>query len=347
MEVALYALQEYFQRILSFETFGLNILDIVIFVIILFYAYEGYMLGFLYAFLDLSSFVVSFLLALTFYTPVGEAFTSFLGIPPGLSNALAFFVLALLSEIIISLLLRRVVLFIPVLPKDHFLTRFVTSISHPLGVVPGLASAVIVLSFLLTVIVALPSSPLLKQLVTESRLGGTFVASTSLFEHRLNDVFGGAIQETLNVLTVKPESDETVELHFTVANPTVDPMAEQEMLRLLNEERIERGLEPLTLDKRLQELARDYSRDMFQRGYFSHYNPEGQSPFDRMEIYGISYRYAGENLALAPSVELAHQGLMNSPGHRANILSPNFTKIGIGVMSGGMYGKMFSQEFTD
>ncbi len=66
-----------------------------------------------------------------------------------------------------------------------------------------------------------------------------------------------------------------------------------------------------------------------------------------MDADSITYGYAGENLALAPSTELAMQGLMNSPGHRKNILSPNFTKVGIGVMDGGIYGKMFTQEFTD
>jgi len=65
-----------------------------------------------------------------------------------------------------------------------------------------------------------------------------------------------------------------------------------------------------------------------------------------MKAAGVSYRYAGENLAGAPTVEMAHNSLMNSPGHRANILNANFTKIGIGVVSGGPYGKMFVQMFT-
>ncbi len=347
MDAVIFFVQGFLTTLTSFESFGLNLLDFIIIVIILFYAYEGYKLGFLVAFLDLASFIISFLLALTFYNRLGEVVATLFGIPPGLSNALGFFLIALVCEVVLSLLLRRLFIFLPSIPEDHPVQKVFNSLSHPFGIFPGLASAVIVLSFLLTVIVALPSSPILKDLVTGSRLGGTFVASTTLFEHRLNDVFGGAIQETLNVLTVKPESDETVDLKFTVENPTVDVKAEEELLALLNQERVEAGLKPLVVDKRLRELARDYSRDMLQRGYFSHYNPEGKSPFDRMEEYGISYTYAGENLALAPSVELAHQGLMNSPGHRANILSPNFGTIGIGVMSGGIYGKMFSQEFTN
>ena len=66
-----------------------------------------------------------------------------------------------------------------------------------------------------------------------------------------------------------------------------------------------------------------------------------------MEKAGISYQAAGENLAYAPNVDVAHTGLMNSEGHRANILSADFGKVGIGVIDGGVYGKMFVQEFTD
>ena len=66
-----------------------------------------------------------------------------------------------------------------------------------------------------------------------------------------------------------------------------------------------------------------------------------------MQKAGINYQYAGENLALAPSTSLAMQGLMNSPGHRANILSPNFHKVGIGVIDGGIYGEMYTQDFTN
>lgn len=116
---------------------------------------------------------------------------------------------------------------------------------------------------------------------------------------------------------------------------------------MVNAQRVNQGLAPLTISTSLSDLALAHSDDMFKRGYFSHYTPEGLSPFDRMEKARISYQYAGENLALAPSTQLAMQGLMNSPGHRANILNPNFHQIGIGVIDGGIYGKMYTQEFTN
>ena len=66
-----------------------------------------------------------------------------------------------------------------------------------------------------------------------------------------------------------------------------------------------------------------------------------------MEKAGIKFGAAGENIAYASTLELAHNGLMRSPGHRANILSDDFKRIGIGVMDGGIYGKMFGQDFLD
>ena len=86
---------------------------------------------------------------------------------------------------------------------------------------------------------------------------------------------------------------------------------------------------------------------MFVRGYFSHYTPEGKDPFQRMHDAGVTYRTAGENLALAPTLQLAHTGLMNSPGHRANILHPQFGRVGIGILDGGRRGIMVSQEFRN
>jgi len=242
---------------------------------------------------------------------------------------------------------RKLVDRLPEFSKSNPLIRILSSINHPLGIIPGLASSYIILSFLLTIIIALPSSPSLRQLVISSKFGETLVSHTVSAQHSLQSVFGGAVKDTLNVMTVKPESSENIALHFTVEKSIPDEVAEAQMFSLVNHERTSRGLTPLKASSSLLILARKYASKMFARGYFSHYTPDGKSPFDRMDEAGISYSHAGENLALAPSTDLAHQGLMNSPGHRANILSIEYKQVGIGVVDGGIYGKMYVQEFTD
>ena len=121
---------------------------------------------------------------------------------------------------------------------------------------------------------------------------------------------------------------------------------EQRMLDLVNTARTSAGLKPLQADMALVRLARLKAQDMIDKNYFDHTSPTYGSPFDMMRAAGVTYRYAGENLAGAPAVDVAHTNLMNSPGHRANILNVNFTKVGIGVVNGGPYGKMFVQMFT-
>ncbi len=120
---------------------------------------------------------------------------------------------------------------------------------------------------------------------------------------------------------------------------------EQQTLNLVNQERTKAGLRPLAMDLSLVKLARMKSQDMIDKNYFSHTSPTYGSPFDMMKDNGVTYRYAGENLAGNQTVERAHAALMNSEGHRANILNANFTHVGIGIVDGGAYGKMFTQMF--
>lgn len=329
---------------LSLQHYGINILDIIIILVFLFYMYEGYTIGFVWSLLDLFSFVTSFLIGLLFFDKLSSLILQFFSVPLGFANAVSFLCIAGIFELVISLLLRKVS--VPVFSHKRG-SGAISSINHFFGVFPGTACAYILLSFLLTVIVALPSSSVLKNLVATSHIGSALVAHTAHIQQSLDYVFGGGHKDSISVLTVKPESDESIKLHFTVASPVVDKDSEEKMLSLVNYERKRAGLEELAYDESLTILARVYAKEMLQKGFFSHYDIEGRSPFDRMAHANIMFVHAGENLALSPGVALAHQGLMNSPGHRANILSTMYKKVGIGVMDGGIYGLMFVQEFTN
>jgi uncharacterized protein YkwD len=196
-------------------------------------------------------------------------------------------------------------------------------------------------------IIILPVSTFLKHSVTDSKVGSVLVTNTQGFAKDLNNVFGGAVNETLAFLTVEPKSNEIVKLNFKTGNFSVDQASEAKMYAMVNKERASQGAPSLELWNKLTDVGRAHCEDMLKRGYFSHYTLEGLSPFDRMAQADIDFTFAGENLALAPNTELAMQGLMQSPGHRANILSTDFHRIGIGVIDGGVYGEMFCQEFTD
>lgn len=121
---------------------------------------------------------------------------------------------------------------------------------------------------------------------------------------------------------------------------------EKEAVDLLNKDRAAQGLKPLSVDSSLTRLAENYAQDMINRNFFDHYNPEGQSPFDRMRQAGISYLSAGENIAINTSVSKAEVAFMNSPGHRANILNTSYTHVGIGVRHSANGSVYVVQEFV-
>ena len=113
---------------------------------------------------------------------------------------------------------------------------------------------------------------------------------------------------------------------------------ESEVVRLVNEQRRKNGLSELSEDWQLSRVARYKSQDMRDKNYFSHTSPTYGSPFQMMKSFGISYKSAGENIAKGQKTPKAVvDAWMNSQGHRANILNPNFTHIGVGYVKDGNY----------
>lgn len=122
---------------------------------------------------------------------------------------------------------------------------------------------------------------------------------------------------------------------------------EKEVANLVNAERQKAGLKPLTLDSSISNVARTKSQDMADKKYFDHNSPTYGSPFDMMKKFGINYNAAGENIAMGQTTAKAVMNAwMNSPGHRANILSSKFGKIGVGyvIKNGTPY---WTQMFTN
>ena len=111
---------------------------------------------------------------------------------------------------------------------------------------------------------------------------------------------------------------------------------QKEVLDLVNKERTSRGLQALKFNSKLSNVATLKSQDMIDKNYFDHTSPTYGSPFDMMKKFGISYTSAGENIAMGQETpQEVMNSWMNSPGHRKNILNPNFTELGVGIASNG------------
>ena len=127
----------------------------------------------------------------------------------------------------------------------------------------------------------------------------------------------------------------------TIVIPQADTASasyEAEVVRLVNQARSRNGLPPLTENWELSRIARYKSQDMKDRGYFSHTSPTYGTPFQMIRAFGLTYRYAGENIAKGYATpQSVVEGWMRSDGHRANILSPNYTQLGVGYVASGNY----------
>lgn len=327
--------------ILQKYSLGGNWVDLAFITVLLYFLITNK--GFIDTVLDLLGFMLALFMSYRLYGFFGKLLVYNFSFPPGISNAAGFFIAWFLSEVILF--------FIFTLLSIHIFDRFRKhQVNKVLGYPAGVLHACIIFLFFVSLVFALPVKGQVKQAIIDSRTGPYFVNLSQTAEKRVKNVFGGAISETINFLTVKPQSNETLALGFKLSENQLrpDPQSEAKMLELVNQERRSRGLGELVADESLREVSRAYASEMFRHGFFAHVSQvDGSTPADRAARFDIEYGVLGENLAFAPDVYIAHQGLMNSEGHRKNILEPQYEKVGLGVIDGGFYGKMFVQTFSD
>ena len=318
--------------------FGFNWVDLIIIATFCLFTLESFGKPLLSELSDFISFLLAFFLSFRYYNLIGKLFEVQFDIPHGLALVLGFMSIWFFAETLLFALARII---FPRVPHLKIIGE------GYLAMIPGFLRGVIFISLFLVLLATFPIQPAIKKSVIDSKIGSFLLKRAYAFEEPVKNVFGGVTNDTLTFLTIKPKTDETVDLGFQTEDYKLDEQTENLMIDLVNKERASRGLKTLKIDVNLRSVARSHSEDMFKRGYFSHYSPERETVADRAEKMGIDFLVIGENLAYAPNLELAHKGLMNSEGHRANILSEDFGKIGIGVIDGGIYGKMFTQVFSN
>lgn len=315
-----------------------NLIDVFLFLLVLLGIRGGWRRGFVLGFLDLLRWLGSLLAGWFLYRPVTDWLVSKTGSSSVWQQPAAFLLIVLLASPVIGLIGNALLRRLPGGLHRGIFNRLV-------GALPGLANGLVTAAIAAALLFVVPLPESLREAARDSGMANRFAVLVERTATALMPIFEDALTQGLH--RRYPKSSEFIPLPFKVETAQAKPSLERQMLELVNRERAAEGLSPLKIDPALTEVARRHSSDMFARGYFSHYTPEGKSPFDRMRESDLRFLIAGENLALAPSVAIAHAGLMNSPGHRANILRPQFGRVGIGIMDGGVHGLIVTQKFRN
>ena len=320
---------------------AVNWIDIFLVFIIIISVLFGWSRGFILGFFDLARWIGSIILAYIFYSRLANFINWATNLSEMWTMPLAFLLIFLIAGSLIFYLGKLLVKRLPENVHQNKLNKI-------LGIIPGFVSGLIMASVVAALLFALPFAGNFQNSLRDSNLAENFAVYSDELESALTPIFEDAVNETLTRrLTVYPGSEETVELPFKDDKLIPRSDLEAQMLDLINKERTTRGLAPIRSDPEMREVAIKHSADMFERGYFSHNTPEKKDPFDRMRDDEVRFRTAGENLALAPTLKIAHTGLMNSPGHRANILRPQFGRVGIGILESKRHGLMITQDFRN
>ena len=318
----------------------MNVVDIALLVIVGTLAVLGLRRGFIMGLLDLLGIAAGLIVAALYYQQLIGPLTD-LGLNREIAAIVSFVGLNVVAVIIASALTGFIFQPLSRFPWP-FVFRWIDSI---LGVVPGAIKGLALAAVIVLPLAFLPRPAIISDEVRASRIAdplvglGLDVLYTAVNEYGIN-------LADFAVITSRPKTDGTL-LPFTVTGVMqVDEAAEQELVTLVNRARTEQGLNPLAIDPELTAVSRAHSEEMFRLGYFGHDSPVTGDIGDRLNAAGVTYFAAGENLAYAPSIATAHTRLMNSPDHYANIMNPNFTRIGIGVIQAENRGLMITQTFA-
>ena len=309
-------------------------------------AVRGWSRGFAREAMDLVGVVAGLLLAFRLGAPLGDELVARFGIAPEAGRIVAAVVIFLLVGAAAAV-------------GAHYLSKTLTlpglSLGNRvLGVGIALASGVFLLLLLVSLarVASLPDQ--VEGVIDDSRVVGAVAAPESVTSRWFHALAGDRVVEAVtNLEREVGERRVVLEEGERASIPAAEPseltasfQESRDVYDLVNRARLEAGRDPLAWSPSLAKVARAHAGEMYRRGYFSHRSPVTGSPLDRVLDAGIVIGRVGENLALAATPIAAHQGLMESDGHRRNLLATSWTTVGVGVVDGPL-GLMVVEVFSD
>jgi uncharacterized protein YkwD len=324
-----------------------NLVDVALLAAVAIAVLDGLRRGFAPYASELTAFVLGLGLAFALFEALGALLHRVLGVGTGLADFGAFLFFLAIGHAVAIVPVQRwasaaAARLRPRLSPDAF---------RAVSAVPAFGTVILVSALVLSALVVLPGTT--RTLVSGSTLASTLAGQTAFMQPPLRTLLIPANSESRRILDSDPTSNPGEDAFYRLQFPAdlqveADPGNEDKMLQRINTARADVGVSPLRMDPVLQEAARQHSRDMYSRHYFSHQTPDGKSPYDRLQDAKFHFVAAGENIAFAPDADQAWTSLIHSPDHRANIVNPDFRCVGIGAYKGvGGYEEMFTQDFAD
>ncbi len=307
-------------------------------------AVRGWLRGLVREAMDLAGLVLGVVVAFRLSGPTGRFLEDRFGVAPELARLAAGIVLLILTGTALSIVAYRMTKLMR-LPGLNLTNRL-------LGSLLALAWGTLIAMAAVAVVRALPLPAAATQAIDSSqvasRLTGPDSAPSKIFLALAgDDVLAslGRLRRSIGGERLVLEGDQRVEIE--PASPDEIEISEVDartVFAALNGERVDRGLEPLVWSEGLARVALGHAEEMYLDGYVSHVSPKTGTVADRVKAADIPLVAVGENLALASSATAAHLALMDSEGHRANILSEVYDRVGVAAVQGPL-GLMVVEVF--
>lgn len=319
----------------------MNAIDLQLLIPIALGALYGLRRGFIVGSLDLLGLVISLSAAFAGFGLIADWVRPNVDWPPWVINLAGFGAMLIGVQLIFGLF------FVPqAFRARRLLTRVpgVKLADTVGGMAPGAVKGLILTAMIVLALGVWPIVPPARTELGKSGIGRFILPIAGFAEPVAAELVGKLELPLPAAITGGPNDSFSIPVATRIESDTV---SEGEMLLLLNAERTRFGLQPLTIDTGLSAVARKYSEEQFLSGVLSHKSTLSGTLADRLKAGNVTYGAAGENLAYAPTAQTAHAGLMSSEGHRANILSPKFNRVGIGIAYSPGFGRVFTQDFAD
>lgn len=320
-------------------------IDALLVALLLFLVVRGWFRGLVSEAMDLVGLILGIVLAFRFGSAVGSLIEAMSGISADAARLVGGLIVLVAVGVAAALVARIVE------PRVRWpgLNLIDRAGGATLALAWGSFAAVVLLS--LAVILPIPAA--VSRQLDSSALTGFFTDPAGVPQAVFRRLSGDRVVEALlNLDSLVGERRVIIEGEESVVLAPADPgdlehdaNAATEIFELLNRARLDEGADPLAWSPALAVVAQEHAVEMYLEGYFSHHSPVTGTVADRLEVAGITYSLAGENLALAATPTDVHNGLMGSPGHRENILRPEFRRVGVAVVAGPL-GLMSVQVFT-